>query len=178
MNRNGKTFSLALGAMLTALSFGVLYLSALLPSGRWAAVAVAGLMPAAAVVSVGLASGFGVYIAAGLLALMLVPDKLNVLLYLLFFGSYPMVKSLLERLRKPTLSWALKFLFFDLVFCAFVFGFGTMFMPWLAELLNKRTWLVVLAGNVIFLVYDLGFTRLIALYAVRVDRYFQKGKTN
>ena len=56
--------------------------------------------------SAGLKAGFFCYGATGLLGLLLVPDKANALLYLLFFGLWPMLKSLLERIAQPRpLEW-------------------------------------------------------------------------
>ena len=88
----------ALVGVLAALSLIALYLSAVSPTARMGIVAIAGLFPAGAVVSAGLKAGFFCYGAAGLLGLLLVPDKANALLYLLFFGLWPMLKSLLERI--------------------------------------------------------------------------------
>ena len=76
----------ALVGVLAALSLIALYLSAVSPTARMGIVAIAGLFPAGAVVSAGLKAGFFCYGAAGLLGLLLVPDKANALLYLLFFG--------------------------------------------------------------------------------------------
>ena len=76
----------ALVGVLSALSLVFLYASALVPTGQMGVVAVAGLLVAAAVVSGGLSAGFLCYGATGLLGLLLLPDKANALLYLLFFG--------------------------------------------------------------------------------------------
>lgn len=168
MKRNGKTFSLTLGALLGAIGLIFLYGSSLVPSGQWAMAALAGIVNALAVIALGLKGGFTVYAVVGLLGLVLMPDKRNVLLYLLFFGLYPMVKSLLERLKNKIWSWAGKFFFFDLVLCLFVFGLGTLFLPLLPGLLRERTWAVLLAGNVVFLVYDLGFSRLAGIFMARL----------
>ena len=95
----------ALVGVLSALSLVFLYASALVPTGQMGVVAVAGLMVAAAVVSGGLSAGFLCYGATGLLGLLLLPDKANALLYLLFFGLWPILKSLIERLRRIILEW-------------------------------------------------------------------------
>ena len=79
----------ALVGVLAALSLIALYLSAVSPTARMGIVAIAGLFPAGAVVSAGLKAGFFCYGAAGLLGLLLVPDKANALLYLLFSASGP-----------------------------------------------------------------------------------------
>lgn len=179
MKRNGKTFSLTLGAVLAALSLALLYVGSLLPSGQLALTAAAGLWPAAAVISVGLGGGFGVWAVTALLGLLVVPNKMSALLYAGFFGLYPMVKSGLERLRNKVFSWALKFLFFDLVLCVFVFGFGTAFMPLLPAMARKHTALALLAGNVVFTLYDLGFSQVIGFYLARIEPAIRRnGKTN
>ena len=49
-----------------------------------------------------------------LLGLILLPVKSNALLYLLFFGLYPMIKSLIERLRQLPLELLLKLAFLTL----------------------------------------------------------------
>ena len=111
----------ALVGVLAALSLIALYLSAVSPTARMGIVAIAGLFPAGAVVSAGLKAGFFCYGAAGLLGLLLVPDKANALLYLLFFGLWPMLKSLLERIPVRPLEWLCKLAVFNAVLTLFWF---------------------------------------------------------
>ena len=158
-----------MGGVLAALSLLLLYLAALMPSGRIGMVAVAGLVPAAGVVSGGLATGFLSYGAAGLLGLFLLPDKGCALLYVIFFGLYPMVKSAVERLRKLPLELLLKLAFFNVVLAVLFFGFSALLFPLLPELLQDPLPLF-LAGNAIFLVYDYGFSKLITYYASRIRK--------
>jgi hypothetical protein len=157
----------ALGGVLAALSLLLLFLAALLPTGRMAMVAVAGLVPAAGVVSGGLATGFLCYGATGILGLLLLPDKGCALLYALFFGLYPMVKSAVERLRKLPLELLLKLAFFNAALTVLFFGFSALMLPLLPDRL-QGTLAVYLAGNVAFLLYDYGFSKLITYYAARL----------
>jgi hypothetical protein len=157
----------ALGGILAALSLLLLFLSALLPTGRMAMVAVAGLVPAAGVVSGGLACGFLSYGAAGLLGLLLLPDKGCALLYAVFFGLYPMVKSAVERLRKLPLELLLKLLFFNAALTVLLFGFSALLLPLLPEHLQGNL-VIYLVGNGAFLLYDYGFSKLITYYAARL----------
>ena len=124
---------MAWGGVLAALSLLLLYLATMLPSGRIGMVAVAGLVPAVGVISGGLATGFLSYGAAGLLGLLLLPDKGSALLYVLFFGLYPMIKYLIERLRKLPLELVLKLVFFNLILIAMI-AFGL----WLIKRFVKR----------------------------------------
>lgn len=163
-----KTLRVTLPALLAALSLILLYLSALLPSGRWGAVAAVGLLPAAAVISVGLWGGFACYAVVCLLGFLLVPNRLNMLLYALLFGLYPMVKSLLERSKRRWVGVLGKLAFFNGILTLFLWLFSALFVPALPEIARNRYWLVYLAGNGIFFLYDFGFTKLIALYLARV----------
>ena len=65
----------ALAALLAALSLVVLWGAELAPWGRMGLVAVAGLMPAAAVISAGPAAGGLCWGGTSVLALLLLPDK-------------------------------------------------------------------------------------------------------
>lgn len=163
---NKKASRVALGGVLAALSLLLLYLASVMPSGRLAAVAVAGLVPVAGVVSGGLATGFLSYAAAGILGFLLLPDKGCALLYAAFFGLYPMIKSLIERLRRLALEILLKLVFFNAVLAALLFGFSAFLLPMLPQLLQS-TLLIFLAGNIVFLLYDYGFSKLITYYASR-----------
>lgn len=145
----------------------------MMPSGRLGLVAVAGLVPAAAVVSAGYAGGFLCYGAAGILGLLLLPEKGCAVLYLILFGLYPMVKSAIERLRKLPLELVLKLVFFNLVLTVLVLVFSKFLFPMLPELLQS-TWILYAAGNVVFLIYDYGFSKLITFYTVRVHRIVRK----
>ena len=158
----------ALVGVLAALSLIALYLSAVSPTARMGIVAIAGLFPAGAVVSAGLKAGFFCYGAAGLLGLLLVPDKANALLYLLFFGLWPMLKSLLERIPVRPLEWLCKLACFNAALSLFWFALRALFLPDPPVWLGERTWLLYLAGNLIFVLYDVGLSRLIALVMARM----------
>ncbi len=159
----------ALVGILTALSIIFLYLAALSPTGRLGIVAIAGLMPAAAVVSANLSAGTFCYAATGILGLILSPDKGNAAFYLLFFGLYPLVKCLIERLRKQPLEWTCKLIFFNGVLTLCWFLLRAALLAGLPDFLGQ-VWMLYLVGNIVFVIYDLGFSKLIALYVQRVDK--------
>ena len=177
MRQSKSAGAVALTALLTALSLVILYLSVLVPTGRMGVVAVAGLLPAAAVISGGPAAGGLCYAAASILALILLPDKGNALLYLLFFGLYPLVKYAVERLGRLPLELVLKLAFFNVMLTVFRFGLTAVFLPALPPAAADAVlWVLYPAGNVVFLAYDFGFTKLIAFYTVRVDQVLRRGR--
>jgi len=171
------TGRLALSAMFTALSLVLLYGASVIPSGQLGLVAVAGLFPAAAVVSGGSTAGFLCYAATGLLALVLVPDKNTAVLYLLFFGLYPLIKYYIEKIKNLPLEWLCK-----LVLCNAALALFWMFIRalLLSELpaVFSTLWLFWLAGNASFILYDLGFSKLVGFYFVRIHRAISKPKNS
>lgn len=163
----------ALVGVLTALSIIFLYLAALTPTGQLGVVAVAGLMPAAAVVSASLSAGAFCYVATGILGLLLSPDKGSAVLYLVFFGLYPLVKCLIERLRKLPLEWLCKLAFFNLTLTACWFFLRPVLLSGLPAVFEEL-WVLCIIGNVVFMVYDFGFSQLITLYATRIDKNLRR----
>lgn len=169
----GHTNKLTLAAVLAALSLVILYLSVAVPTGRMGIIALAGLMPVAAVISGGVAAGTLCYAVTAVLAVILLPNKGNALLYVVFFGLYPLIKYAVERFQKLFLELGLKLIFFNLIFWILWFGLRAVLFLVL-PLDGKMPWVLYLVCNGAFLVYDFGLTKLIAFYMIRIDRILHK----
>ena len=99
-----KTWQVAQGGVLAAGSLAVLWLACVVPSGQLGVTAVAGLFPVGAVLAAGRGAGLLCWAAASILGLLLLPDKGVALMYLVFLGLYPVVKSRLEQLKSRTVE--------------------------------------------------------------------------
>ena len=163
-SHSGRT---ALGGVMAAGSLLFLWLASITPTGRLGLTAVAGLFPMAAVLIAGRAAGYLCWAASGLLGFFLLPDKGAALLYLAFLGLYPIVKSRIESLRRLPVEWVLKLVFFDLALTLFWFFLRGMFLPNPPVWLEDNIFLLYLLGNVVFILYDVGLSRLIAMLRVR-----------
>jgi hypothetical protein len=135
--------------------------------------ALASVFAAAAVIEAGLASGLYVYAVSSALGMLLLPDKAAPILYMVFFGYYPVVKSLIERGRGASLKWILKLSVWTAAFAAvwlllraFIFG-GDTAMP--------SVFIAYPIATAVFVLFDYGFTKLIAFYIARVSKYLRKG---
>ena len=162
-------------AIFGALALVLLYLGTLLPTGIWGVAAVAGLMPVFAVLAVGLASGFLCWAGVTLLAFLLIPDKFVVLLFGALFGLYPVLKGVIEGLRKLPLEYVLKLAFFNASLSVIFFTMKAAVLASLPAALSV-VWALYLAGNVIFLIYDFGLSRLIAFFMARMGRPGRTGR--
>lgn len=170
MRRKNAAVKVAYPAVLGALAVVLVYLACIAPTGQWGIVAAAGLLPAAAVVSVGLKAGFLCWAGASILALLLAPDKFCALLFAALFGLYPMVKSLAEGLRRKPAEYLLKLAFFNAAFTALYLTMSAAVLGSLPGALAGSLWVLYLAANLVFLAYDYGFSRLIAVYTARIQR--------
>ena len=162
-------------ALMGALSLLMLYLACTIPAGRWGWVAVAGLGPLAVVASMDVGRGIRCWTGTTILAFLLLPDKFCAVLFTALFGLYPMVKALAERIRMKLVQYIVKLAFFNLSLTAIFGAMGTLVMASLPGFLGGWPWqFLYIVGNVVFLIYDLGLTRLIPFYLVRVDRAIRK----
>ncbi len=171
MRGRGNARGIAVGGMLTAGAAAFLYLSGLSEMASLSVLAIASLFVAAAVIECGLRWSVLIFVASGLLGLLIAPDKLNVILYLLLFGSYPIVKSVAEtRTRSRAAEYIVKFAFCNLGAGLSVFA-ATRIAPDLGVLADLPGWAWIplwIAGNAIFLLYDIALSRLIVWYMNRI----------
>ena len=97
------------------------------------------------------------------------PNKEAAVLFAGFFGYYPILKGVLERIKRRQLEWILKILVFNMAvvlsYLAVVYLFG------ITEVLEDfgafGKWGIAafwLAGNSVFVLYDIVLTRLIGMY--------------
>lgn len=156
-------------ALLGAVSLILLYGSAISPTGAIGLVALAGVPCAGVVIAGGSTAGFLCWATVSLLGLLLVPDKFCVLLYAAMFGLYPVVKSLIEGMGRKVLGVVCKLAFFNLSCTVVVWVTKAVALDGL-PLERISLELIYLAGNVVFLLYDFGFSRLIVAYLSRMRK--------
>lgn len=160
---------IALSAVFVALMLVILYLSSFFPVMSLTLIAIAGILPAVLVEEYGVGTAALCYAGAAILALLLVPDRMNALLFVLLFGHYPIVKNLSERVKYKWITWAVKLAVANLLFWIIWFLFRFLFMEMVTEML-AWVWLLWIAFNVIFVLYDICLTKLMLLYRVRFSK--------
>ena len=163
-----KTWQVALGGVLAAGSLAVLWLACVVPSGQLGVTAAAGLFPVGAVLAAGRGAGLLCWAAASILGLLLLPDKGVALMYLVFLGLYPVVKSRLEQLKSRPAEWAGKLICLNAAPSVLWFAFRGLFLPALPEWMSAQVWVLYAAGNVIFILYDIALSRLIGGLTARL----------
>ena len=172
-----QTDKVALGGVLGALSL-VCMLLTIIPTATYALPAIAGVVLMPLVVEWGARFGFTVYAAVSVLALIMAPDKEAALLFVAFFGHYPIIKALAEKhIRQLSIRWCVKFAVFNVCVVAayalliWVFAFP---MDGFEVFGISALWLLLLFGNVVFWLYDVALTRVITLYIYRLRNHLMR----
>lgn len=173
---NNRSRIVALSGLLTALTVVFLYLGNLIPPGRTSIIVIASLFTTAAIIESGLTAGAFVFAGSTIISALILPDKTIVLLYALFFGYYPLIKSLAERMRSKFLKWAVKILVFNVGFTVIWFLFKSLVFN--ATYMELQVFIVYPVANIVFILYDLAMTKLISIYIVRLSKFIKKNKSN
>ena len=167
-----KTRSITLSAMLSALAVVTLFIASVWPTGLYGLVAFSSLFVAAAVIEMGVVQGICVYITASLLGILLLPNKSAPLLFALFFGYYPIIKSIIERIGFKMLQWFLKLAVFNVSLTIIWFSFRAALLSFRGEV--PQVLIIFLLGSLVFLVFDFGYSKLIRFYTERVSIHNKK----
>ncbi len=161
-----QSAKIALGGILCALSL-VCMLLTVLPISQMGLPALAGVVLLPIILELGVKWGWMAYACVGLLSLLITPSMEAKILFIAFFGYYPVLKALIERLRKLWLEWVIKLAVFNVAMVAsygvlvLLFNFPTSEF----EIFGFNLPLVILAiANVAFVLYDIALTGVVTTY--------------
>lgn len=168
-----QTKYLTVSAMLCALGVIFLALGAFIEVLDITTAVVASLLCVYAVIEMGGGYPWGIWIVTSLLSLLLLPVKTPALFYALFAGFYPILKEMLEKLKRP-IAWILKLAIFHLSLAAIVLLLSLFFPEQLD--FNGMEWLPIAMYALCvatFFLYDVALTRVITFYLIRWRQKFR-----
>ena len=168
MERSGlKAKRIAAASVFTALMVVLVYLSSLFPTMSMSIIAVAGVISAVLVSEYGLSTAAMAYASASVLALVLVPDKSNALLFALVFGIYPIIQNLVEHVKPKWLTWCIKIAVANLIFAVVWILFKTLFFAE-PDFAAGMGLILLITANVVFVMYDVCLKKLVIFYKIRI----------
>lgn len=164
-----KSTQVALGGLAAALCLLLMFMTGMIPFGEYALPAFAGIILIAVVVENGSKTATLVYAAVSILAIFMVPRIEASMMFIFFFGYYPILQTQLIKIRFKPLQYLVKFAIFNVMivsaYLVVIHLFG------LTEILDsfgsfgKYSALVLLAlGNVFFGIYDFTVDNLHYVY--------------
>lgn len=127
--------------------------------------------------TLGAKPALSVYAAVSFLSLILVTEKESVLMYVLFFGYYPIIKQYIEKIRPRFLSFAVKLLLFNAalaaveLLCVYVFG-----IPFFEDNTFSVGMVAAFAVlmNVVFIMYEFMLKYFLILYENKLEKRIKK----
>lgn len=171
--KNSKV--IAYSGVATALSVVMLFLGSIFWVLGYTMPLVASLVMIILLDSVSQKSALLTFISTSIISFILLNDKECVLLYILFFGYYPLIRDKINDIKPKFLSYLLKFITFNAamvftqVLCVYVFG-----IPF-DDMLGKWGIVVfVLCLNLVFAVFDKLYTLLLRLYRIKLKKKVEK----
>ena len=172
-----KTIRLAFCGIITAFCTMTMFLTGLISIGTYALPAFSGILLIVIVIELGAGWAWPVYIASSVLSLLIAGDKEAAMLFVVFFGYYPILKAYLEKIRHKIVSWLLKFSVFNAAMVlAFFLSIRLLGVPEDSFTVFGiyLPWVFLLAGNLVFAVYDYAISTLVVLYFQRFHRFVVK----
>ena len=158
--RSSESRKIALSGVFGSLAAVLMLMGGILPLATYVAPALAGLLIVPVAIEV------------GLLSLFVVPDKEMSLIFVFFLGFYPLLKASIERMRSRAAQWAVKLAVFNACIVGmygiilFLFPIGAVVEEF-ESMGIPFTGLLLLMGNVTFVIYDVAVARIIGLYCAR-----------
>ena len=171
MKQKNNVRRLTTCAMLAALGVVLLWLGSVVEVVDMSMAVVASLLCVFAVIEYGGSAPWLVFAVMGILSLILVPQKTPAVMYVLFFGYYPIIKEKLERFPR-VLSWVWKEAVFNVALIVMLVLSRWLLMGEQAQTLWFYLAFGVLA-EIVFPVYDVALTRLISLYVYKLRNRFR-----
>ena len=162
----------ALGGILAAINIIFLYLASYMPSMKLSMYFLAGLMPGLILVEMGARQAWLLYSAVSLMSLLILGNPINIVPYIFIFGLFPLVKYYIEKTRRIYIEIVLKLLFFDIAFLSIYYIWTRLFL--VGVILPIPIIWLILGLQIVSVLYDYIFTRMIFYYCDRIRIFWRK----
>lgn len=172
------SYRVALGGIVSALCILTMFLAGILPALYIVLPMAAGILMMIMAVEVNVKWAVLTYCAVGILSMIVTFDKEAALLFVLFFGHYPILRFYIQKIRLKILRLAVKFLIFNI--CIILFFYVTVYLFGLDQILNEMNgfgkygaWIILLVMNLIFVLYDCNLDLCYKVYRRRIMPKFR-----
>lgn len=160
-----KIKNTTLSALLISLTIVLLALNTILPISTISILTVTSSIIPIAIIKTSVRNSILIYISSSLLGLLLLP-KDTVILYIMFFGIYGLIKFFIEKLNNLYFEIPLKIIFSSLVLLVYYFVFNSFIN---LSNIDLPLYLIFIGANIAFLIYDYALTMLISYYIEKIN---------
>ena len=151
--------------MMAALASAFMLLS-YFPYLTYAIPAIAGMFIMVVVIEIDCKWAFGSYLASAFLVFLFAETE-SKLMFIGLLGYYPIIKALIERVKRPILEWLIKIVVFNLSLAVIYFALSALIGINGEDLgiFGKYGVIILLIlGNVAFVLYDIAVSRMSVVY--------------
>lgn len=175
MRAVNNTKKIALSGLVSAISIVIMFFNYLFPYATLAIPAVAGGLLIILVIEINKQWATLSYISISILSGIFVSDKVSVLLFIMFFGCYPILKSLFENKKSALIEWVFKIAFLNIsVILCIIIGFVFLGTKLFENQFNLPIAAFIIVGiivlNIVFVIYDFALSRAIFFYVNRLSK--------
>ena len=167
-----------MGGISASLCLVVMLTTALLPFATYALPALAGIMIIPLALELGSKTAWVCYASVAVLSLLIVPDREAALMFIAFFGYYPIIKINLDGIKKRFLRRTIKVLVFNIsmvtAYSIVIFVFGMTYL--IEEFSNYFGITLLVIANIFFPIYELALHNMYRLYIYRVRKILFKNR--
>lgn len=168
---------IAFTGIFTGASVVLLYMSAIMPTGKLTLVFLASLPVAFAIVEFGARAGVALYFSACILSVLLLGNVFGIVPFMLFFGHYPIFKYFIEKGRTVVAEILLKLAVFNISGFLWYLLFKSLFIAALPFRFTQNG--VLMAGfiaalQILFFAYDYVFSKVLFYYESRFRGFKMK----
>jgi len=160
-----KANSGSIAVMFAVITLLVVYIANIAPIGRAALFFLSSVFIYGTMAEHAYAGAFISFFAVGFVGFLIVPDNTGMIPYLLFFGHYGIFRYFVETAASGGALAVLKLVYYNICM-ALIYFFGGGFMlaniPW-----EIPWWLLLVLSEVVFIIYELIFTKIAQWYSDR-----------
>ena len=167
--QNNISYRVALGGIVSAFCLMSMFLTGVFPLLYLVLPMISGVLLLIVVMEVSLQWAWVTYIAVGLLSLFVTYDKEAALIFILFFGSYPLFRNYLQKISPRSVQIVINLLIFNI--SMIIYFYTNIYLLGAEELLEEfqeygkhAGKIILLILNPFFLMYDISLDNLSEVY--------------
>ncbi len=172
-----RSLKVAFCGMFSALSTVIMLMAGVIPIASIALPAIAGCVFIPITAEIGQKWSYVSYAVVSVLSFFLTADRTAMLIFVLFFGYYPILFATFSKIKSSILKVISKLALFNIAAILDYFIVSYIFLiPFeTIEFLGEYTPIVILlVANVVFLMYDYSLKGVIDLYFFKFQKYVKR----
>ena len=171
-----NSLKIAFCGITTALSIVIMFLGGIIAVFAYIMPMLAGALTLMVKKTFGAPAAWITYLSTSILSFILVPDRECMLMYVMFFGFYPIIKSGLEKIKNKPLVIIIKLLIFNALMAGIqfvlVYAFGIPFDE--SDFTAVFVVIFIVLLNLLFVTYNLLLSKILVIYQKKLDPKLKK----